>query len=147
MRKTWVLVADNSRARIFTVETPSSPLIEIDSIVHPEGRMHDRDITSDLPGRGAGSGGSRHSYETETDAKEYENMGFAKRIASFLDDSRKDDRCKNLVIVAAPGLLGNLRGEMNDQTRKMITLELAKNLSHLNANDIRKHMPEYLPNK
>ena len=147
MRKTWVLVADNSRARIFTVETPSSPLIEIDSIVHPEGRMHDRDITSDLPGRGAGSGGSRHSYETETDAKEYENMGFAKRIAVFLDDSRKDDRCKNLVIVAAPGLLGNLRGEMNDQTRKMITLELAKNLSHLNANDIRKHMPEFLPNK
>ena len=147
MRKTWVLVADNSRARIFTVETPSSPLIEIDSIVHPEGRMHDRDITSDLPGRGAGSGGSRHSYETETDAKEYENMGFAKRIAGFLDDSRKDDRCKNLVIVAAPGLLGNLRGEMNDQTRKMITLELAKNLSHLNANDIRKHMPEVLPNQ
>ena len=147
MRKTWVVVADNSRARIFTVETPSSPLIEIDSIVHPEGRMHDRDITSDLPGRGAGSGGSRHSYENETDAKEYENMGFAKRIAGFLDDSRKDDRCKNLVIVAAPGLLGNLRGEMNDQTRKMITLELAKNLSHLNANDIRRHMPEFLPNK
>ena len=147
MRKTWVVVADNSRARIFTVETPSSPLIEIDSIVHPEGRMHDRDITSDLPGRGAGSGGSRHSYENETDAKDYENMGFAKRIAGFLDDSRTDDRCKNLVIVAAPGLLGNLRGEMNDQTRKMITLELAKNLSHLNANDIRRHMPEFLPNK
>ena len=147
MRKTWVVVADNSRARIFTVETPSSPLIEIDSIVHPEGRMHDRDITSDLPGRGAGSGGSRHSYETETDAKEYENMEFAKRIAGFLDDSRKGDMCKNLIIVAAPGLLGNLRGELNDQTRKMVTLELDKNLSHLNPNDIRKHMPEYLPNK
>jgi len=147
MRKTWVVVADNSRARIFTVETPSSPLIEIDSIVHPEGRMHDRDITSDLPGRGAGSGGSRHSYETETDAKDYENMGFAKRIAVFLDNSRKGDKCKYLIIVAAPGLLGNLRGEMNDQTRKMITLELDKNLSHLNAGDIRRHMPQYLPNK
>lgn len=147
MRKTWVVVADNSRARIFTVETPSSPLIEIDSIVHPEGRMHDRDITSDLPGRGAGSGGSKHSYETETDAKEYENMEFARRIALFLDDSRKSDRCKNLIIVAAPGLLGNLRGELNDQTRKMVTLELDKNLSHLNPNDIRKHMPEFLPNK
>jgi len=110
MRKTWVVVADNSRARIFTVETPSSPLIEIDSIVHPEGRMHDRDITSDLPGRGIGSGGSRHSYEDETDAKDHENMEFAKRIAGFLDDSRKGDRCKNLIIVAAPGLLGNLRG-------------------------------------
>ncbi|MGB5276748.1 MAG: host attachment protein [Gammaproteobacteria bacterium] len=147
MRKTWVVVADNSRARIFTAETPSSPLIEVDSIVHPEGRMHDRDITSDLPGRGAGTGGSRHSYETETDAKDYENVSFARRIANFLDDARKSDKFKQLIIVAAPALLGNLRSGLNDQTRKMVSLELDKNLSQLNPDDIRKHMPEFLPNK
>jgi protein required for attachment to host cells len=147
MRKTWVVVADNSRARIFTAETPSSPLIEVDSIVHPEGRMHDRDITSDLPGRGAGSGGSRHSYETETDAKDYENVSFAKRIAGFLDDARKSDKFKQLIIVAAPALLGNLRSGLNDPTRKLVSLELDKNLSQLNPDEIRKHMPEFLPNK
>jgi len=147
MRKTWVIVADNSRARIFTAETPSSPLIEVDSIVHPEARMHDRDITSDLPGRGSGTGGSRHSYETETDAKDHENVGFAKRIAGFLDDARKSDKFKQLIIVAAPSLLGNLRGGLNDQTRKMVSLELDKNLSQLSPLDIRKHMPEFLPNK
>jgi len=147
MRKTWVIVADNSRARIFTAETPSSALIEVDSIVHPEARMHDRDITSDLPGRGSGTGGSRHSYETETDAKQYENVNFAKRIAGFLDDARKSDKFKQLIIVAAPALLGNLRSGLNDQTRKMVSLELDKNLSQLNPADIRKHMPEFLPNK
>ena len=147
MRKTWVVVADNSRARIFTAETPSSPLIEVDSIVHPEGRMHDRDITSDLPGRGAGSGGSRHSYETETDAKDYEHVSFAKRIAGFLDDARKSDTFKQLIIVAAPALLGNLRSGLNDQTRKLVSLELDKNLSQLNPDEIRTHMPEFLPNK
>ena len=147
MRKTWVVVADNSRARIFTAETPSSPLIEVDSIVHPEARMHDRDITSDLPGRGAGGGGARHSYETETDAKDHENAGFAKRIAGFLDEARKSDKFKQLIIVAAPSLLGNLRGDLNDQTRKMVSLELDKNLSQLSPTDIRKHMPEFLPNK
>ena len=147
MRKTWVVVADNSRARIFTAETPSSPLIEVDSIVHPEARMHDRDITSDLPGRGSGSGGARHSYETETDAKDHENAGFAKRIAGFLDDARKSDKYKQLIIVAAPSLLGNLRSGLNDQTRKMVSMELDKNLSQLNPVEIRRHMPEYLPNK
>ncbi len=146
MRKTWIVVADNSRARIFTAETPSSPLIEMDSIVHPEARMHDRDITSDLPGRGSGTGGSRHSYESATDAKDYENMGFAKRVTDFLDDARKNDSYRQLIIVAAPKLLGNLRSEMNDQTRKLVTLELDKNLSQLSPEDIRKHMPEYLPN-
>ena len=147
MRKTWVVVADNSRARIFTAETPSSPLIEVDSIVHPEARMHDRDITSDLPGRGSGSGGARHSYETETDAKDHENAGFAKRIAGFLDDARKCEKFRQLIIVAAPALLGNLRSGLNDQTRKMVSLELDKNLSQLSPVDIRKHMPEFLPNK
>ena len=29
MRKTWVVVADNSRARVFTAETPSSPFWKI----------------------------------------------------------------------------------------------------------------------
>lgn len=147
MRKTWVIVADNSRARIFTSETPSSPLIEVDSIVHPEARMHDRDITSDLPGRGSGTGGSRHSYETETDAKDYENLGFAKRIAGFLDEARKSDKYKQLIIVAAPSLLGNLRSGLNDQTRRLVSLELDKNLSQLSPAEIRKHMPEFLPNK
>lgn len=147
MRKTWVIVADNSRARIFTAETPSSPLVEVDSIVHPEARMHDRDITSDLPGRGSGTGGARHSYVTETDAKDHENVGFAKRIAGFLDDARKSDKFKQLIIVAAPSLLGNLRSGLNDQTRKMVSLELDKNLSQLNPVEIRKHMPEFLPNK
>lgn len=147
MRKTWVIVADNSRARVFTSETPSSPLIEVDSIVHPEARMHDRDITSDLPGRGSGTGGSRHSYETETDAKDYENLGFAKRIAGFLDEARKSDKFKQLIIVAAPSLLGNLRSGLNDQTRKLVSLELDKNLSQLSPAEIRKHMPEFLPNK
>ena len=146
MRKTWIVVADNSRARIFTAETPSSPLIEVDSIVHPEARMHDRDITSDLPGRGSGTGGSRHSYEGETDAKDYENFEFAKRVADHLDDARKADKFKQLIIIAAPKLLGNLRSELNDQTKKLVTLELDKNLSQLNPEDIRKHMPEYLPN-
>ena len=147
MRKTWVIVADNSRARIFTAETPSSPLIEVDAIVHPEARMHDRDITSDLPGRGSGSGGARHSYETETDAKDYENANFARRIAGFLDDARKNDKFKQLIIVAAPALLGNLRSGLNDQTRKLVSLELDKNLSQLNPDEIRKHMPEFLPNR
>ena len=147
MRKTWVIVADNSRARIFTAETPSSPLIEVDSIVHPEARMHDRDITSDLPGRGSGSGGARHSYVTETDAKDHENAGFARRIAGFLDDARKSDKFRQLIIVAAPSLLGKLRGGLNDQTKKLVSLELDKNLSALSPVEIRKHMPEFLPNK
>ena len=49
MKLTWILVADNTRVRIFSADTPSSPLQEVDDLIHTEGRLHDREMTSDLP--------------------------------------------------------------------------------------------------
>ncbi|RKZ78862.1 MAG: host attachment protein, partial [Gammaproteobacteria bacterium] len=61
MKSIMVVVADSSRARIFTTDSPSSPLNEIETMAHPEGRMHEQNMVSDLPGKdfgqGAGAGG------------------------------------------------------------------------------------------
>ena len=73
MKAFTIVVADSSRARIFTTDSASSPLVEIETMAHPEGRMHDRDITSDLPGKGKGGDGSGgHAYQEETDPKKHE---------------------------------------------------------------------------
>ena len=53
MKPTWILVADSSRARIFSAETPSSALIEINTLAHPQGRLHEQNLSSDLPGHEA----------------------------------------------------------------------------------------------
>ena len=45
MKSTYILVADNVRARIFTTESTSSPLEEIEAMAHTEGRLHDREMT------------------------------------------------------------------------------------------------------
>ena len=45
------VVADRSRARLFSVATPKGPLEELEDLVHPEARAHERDLTSDRPGR------------------------------------------------------------------------------------------------
>lgn len=146
MNSTWLVVADNSRARIFSMETRSGPIEEIKSIVHTEARLRERNMTSDLPGRASGkSGGAGHAYQDETSPKEQENINFAREIANELDAARKDKKFKQFVLVAAPGFLGNLRNQMNTQTQKLACFELAKNLSHLDAVEIRKHLPERLP--
>ncbi|MCW8855424.1 MAG: host attachment protein, partial [Gammaproteobacteria bacterium] len=51
MSTTWVVVADSSRARIFTAETSTSALQEIETLAHPEGRLHEQALSSDLPGK------------------------------------------------------------------------------------------------
>ncbi len=44
MKQTWILIADSSRARIFTTDAPSSPMEELEGFSHAESRLHDREI-------------------------------------------------------------------------------------------------------
>lgn len=145
MKLTWLVVADNSKARIFTVDSRRGPIEEIESIVHAEARLHERNMTSDLPGRGIGKGGVGHAYQDETSPKEQENINFAKQIANELDVARKEGKFKQVMLVAAPGFLGNLRNQLSVQTKKLACFELAKNMSRLSAEKIRELLPERLP--
>jgi len=146
MKPTWILVAESSRARIFRADTASAPLVEIETLAHPEGREHEQDMTSDLPGHDSDKTGSgRHGFQDETEPKQQEAIDFAKRIAAELESARNDGQLKQLIIVAAPAFLGTLRNQLNDQTKKLVTLELDKNLSQHSPEDIRQHLPEFLP--
>ncbi|MDX2423106.1 MAG: host attachment protein, partial [Amphritea sp.] len=100
----------------------------------------------DLPGRDRGKDGEgTHTYQNKISPKEQENINFAREIAAELDKARKENIFKQFVLVASPAFLGKLRDQMNGQTRKMVSFELAKNLSHLDAVEIREHLPERLP--
>jgi protein required for attachment to host cells len=146
MKLTWILVADTTRARIFTAETPSSPLEEIEDLSHTEGRLHDREITSGLPGKIKSAGAGGHTFEQPTDPKKHEADVFALRIAKHLEDAHNANRFEQLLIVAGPTFLGLLRNNLPDQIKKLVRFELDKEISALSAADIRQHLPPYLPN-
>ncbi|MGB5396383.1 MAG: host attachment protein [Gammaproteobacteria bacterium] len=146
MNSVWLVVADNSKARIFTMESRKGPITEIKSIVHTEARMHEGDMTSDAPGRSSGRGGAgQHTYQDEVSPKEQENINFARQLANELDNARKKNIFNQLILVAPPEFLGKLRHQLSAQTQKLVCLEQAKNLSAMNAVDIRKHLPERFP--
>ena len=118
-------------------------------MAHPEGRLHDRGLTSDLPGKGSGGGSgnglNKHAYEGETDPKKHELSEFAKRVADYLDDARKTDKILRILIVATPNFLGEVRSHLSSETSKKIVFELDKNLTHKSVDDIRKHLPKRYP--
>lgn len=146
MKLTWIVVADNTRARIFTVDTPSSPLEEIEDLSHAEGRLHDREITSDLPGKIKSADGGGHAFEQPTDPKKHEADTFAHRVAQYLEDAHNANRFEQLLIVAAPAFLGLLRNHLSEQIKQRVRFELDKDINMLSPADIRQHLPEYLPN-
>ena len=145
MANTWVLVADSSRARIFSAASSTSPLTEFHTLVHPESRQHEQDITSDLPGSQAGQDGRHHGVSGKTEPKKTEATNFAKTISDYLQKSINKHAYTGLVIVAAPAFLGLLRKHIRPETLKCVTLELDKDLTQHSADDIRRHLPGRLP--
>jgi protein required for attachment to host cells len=145
MSNTWVVVADSSRARIFAVDQPRGPLQELDILAHPEARLHEQELTTDLPGRAFDSGGEgRHAMGQGVSPKEQEALRFAKRTADYLEAARVEGRFDKLILVAAPRFLGQLRQQFSPPAAAAIVQEIAKNLAQQPADEIRQHLPERL---
>ncbi len=146
MKKTWILVADSARARILLAETAKGSLRELEDFSHPEGRLHETEMTTDLPGRSfdrAGQG--RHAMEQPTPPDEQEQVRFAKRLAKRLEQGRENEAYRQLILVAAPAFLGQLRKHLSPEVAKLVSYELDKDLARMSAAEIREHLPEYLP--
>ncbi len=145
MLKTWVVVADSARARLFTASTPKGPLTEFEDLLHPEARSHANDFNNRKPGLSStrvGHGG--HLMGSATAPKDNEAENFARTLASRLENGRNNGEFEQLVLVAAPDFLGLLRKALNGQTTKLISKELNKNLAQRSAEDIRSLLPEFL---
>lgn len=145
MSKIWILVADEARARTFTADKPVDPMVEINSMTSPEAKLRDQDLVSDKPGRViGGSDQSKHGVGEKSEHKEQYAVRFAKEIGSYLDDNLRDKSFGKLILVAAPHFLGLLRKELSKEVEAVISLQLDKDLSNMETEEIREHLPKYL---
>ena len=144
MSKHWIVVADRSKARIFTVDDPHGALQEVETLDHPEGREHARDINADRPGRAYDSSGQgRHAMGTSVEPMEQDAIRFSKEVSEHLRAACQDGRCNRLLLVAGPDFLGLLRKELNTPPDVRIK-EIDKNLCNFDAREIRSHLPDRL---
>lgn len=144
MSDIWVTVADSSRARIFKADSSSGPLEEIQTLAHPEARLHEGDLTTDRPGRDTNSTSGSHGLGTATEAKDEQAARFASLVCSTLEASHQKGSFNKLYIIAAPSFLGLLRKYRSSNVKQVLAEELSKNLAALDAKTIRSYLPEYL---
>jgi len=145
MQTTWILTADNAEAVIYTSSGGKNDLSEHKRFSHTASRLHDRELTSDLPGRAYDSSGQgRHAMEQQLDPKKHEAMLFAKDLADFLHHACTTGSCDKLYVAAAPAFLGILREHYSKPVKAALVQELDANLVSQSAADMRSHFPEYL---
>lgn len=142
MENVWILVADSARARILSASDPRV-VSELADYAHPQSRQHDRDLTSDQPGRSFDSSGQgRHAMEPEQSAHEHEADAFAAELAQALDEGRAAHRFQRLVLIAPPAFLGRVRHHLPKATAQTIATQIDKNLVQSSPDEVLSYVTE-----
>lgn len=142
-KATWIVVANSSLAKIFRLEK-NRALTELQVLEHPQSRLHDRDLTSSLPGRTFDSvGPGRHAVQAQNDPKHMEFVQFAKQLCQHIESAREKGSFDRLFIAASPAFLGLFRQELSDLTLKLVAGEIDKDMTHMKPDEITKHLPLY----
>jgi len=96
---------------------------------------------TDRPGRSVESGGThRRSSIEPTDWHEIEKERFADRVAAVLEKLVRDQNTKQIVVVAPPRTLAELRHVFHADVKKRIIAEIAKDLTNHPVWEIEKHI-------
>jgi protein required for attachment to host cells len=142
----WVIMANNSFAKIFEVRGYGKHIKEIQHIDNPVGRMKPREILQDRPGRAFDRvGAARHALGTEIDVKSHEQKIFASKLAETLKEGRANHSFNELVLIAPPQFLGELKLALDDQVKKSISKEIDKDLPiHLSEKERIESLCRYL---
>jgi protein required for attachment to host cells len=149
MATTWIIAADESRARVLQVTGREQHLTEIEALVNPAGRAQDRELETDAEPRFSGHGGLGKPGGSPTSgpgsdreaqgAVEQSARSFAREVGRYLDKARIDHRYDQLVLVAPPKFLGALRKELHKEVEKLVAEELPKDLAWFNAREIERY--------
>lgn len=142
-KKTWIVVADGAKARIFQRSGRHGPLAPVpgEYFVEPEARRPTRDIGADRPGRVQESANAaRHAMEPRVDWHRFAKAQFAKGVASALETAALAGKYDSLILVAPPQALGDLRGALGGKTHALVEAEIGKDLTNLPDHEL----PAYL---
>lgn len=142
MSITFILVTDSARARILKFDHSDGSLETIADLVHPDSRKRERDLDSDKAGRHpSGVTGGRHGINREKKRHIAERRTFAGQIVDALESARQQGKFTDLVLIANPRFLGEIRDQLSDACAELVTHTLPRNLVTASTTEILSHLP------
>ena len=141
--KTWILIADASRARILERVGARKRL-------HPVGNggleteiKPNRELISDRPGRAADRrGAGSHPMQSVDDWHRLEKERFAAELADRLSRAAVAGAYDKLVLIAPPRTIGDLRASLDESARQRVVAEICKDLTQLPDRELKEAIAE-----
>ena len=140
-RRTWIMVADAAQARFFVNEGGQLRPHDEASLDDPTAHVRSHDLVSDRPGRTMDSvGGAHHAEGPRVDPHRAAKAGFAKHVADFVEKSAIDDKFDDLVVVAPPQMLGDLRNALGRHSAARLVGTAPKDLTKIPTSELDAHL-------
>lgn len=140
MTTTWILAAHRSGATVYEHTTPGS-LALVREFPHPEGRMKNRELGDDRPGRSYESGGVQRS-SVGSDHVPVRDIAesFARMLAATLNTARTEHKYDKLVLMAEPRFLGTLREALDPHTSATVLGSVSKDFPRVTEAEVKEHL-------
>lgn len=141
---TWVVVADSEKVLVLeNITDAQDPNLNV-LRKREEENPPDRDQKANRTGRMNDGGPGQKSAVDDTDFHELQKERFATDLAERLYDDAHSGKFERLILVAAPQVLGVLRGEMHTEVSSKVVAEIDKNLTNHPLDEIEKIVSEAL---
>jgi protein required for attachment to host cells len=136
----WYVIADGGQAR-FVERDENGSFRTVASLVSTE--LHERSsgLGLDRPARAQESVGSaRHAIEPKRDLKQAAKEDFVKLVADELDVEHGRGQFDQLMLVAPPGVLTDLRQKLSKPMAEIVVKDLQKDLTKVPDHDLTEHL-------
>lgn len=120
--KTWLVVANASRARVLELTHGADHFKHVADLVHTESRLKGSELGDDRAGRvnRIGHGMSSSAYPPHTDPREREHDRFAREVGHTLSHGIAAGQCDSLLLVASNPFLGHLKSHLGERATKAV---------------------------
>ena len=145
MTNTWILVANSSEAKIFSVNkikfiNGKEKLSLIKEFDHPDSRKKDTEIASDKLGHYQTGGLGHGSFVEATDPQKHEADNFAREVIEALEVSRVANQFRDLILVVPPHFHGLLNKHLHKPLQKLIISVIEKDYTKSPQNVLEVHL-------
>ncbi len=143
--RTWVLIADAARARVFENTGKGTGLTIVQDMTLDAELLPSHELGSDRPGRSFDSVGSgRHAMESPSDLHREQKRQFARRIAEALEEQQATKSFDRLVLVAPPVTMGDLRAALPDKVKAVVAAEVVADLTKTSVSELPAHLATHV---
>ncbi len=126
MVKNWVLVACQSKAKIYEIDKKQIHLKLIKEMENPKAALKNGDLESDRPGVARGPNG-RTALRSKKGKKDHEVEVFSKQVLEEINKGRNGGQFEKIIMVVDPGFLAHLENHLKDTVKKIIFQTIPKN--------------------